>query len=83
MTAIRSIVVGRHSYEVTFERRIVGSQRDVIATAFDEHATAVAIQQMNTAAAKGYLERDTSAAPPNWDELEDIATGLLRARLEE
>jgi hypothetical protein len=75
-------VDGRH-FGVQMERRIVGGRRSVIATAYDPSGKAMAIQEMNTAAARGHLHRALETEAPTWEELEDIAVQMLRLQLEE
>lgn len=79
----RSMDVDGRRLAVQMERRIGGSRRSVLATAYDPSGVAVAVQEINTASARGYLHRDAEAEPPTWEELEDIALQMLRLQLEE
>lgn len=79
----RAVETGAGTLQVTFERRIVRGQRDVVAVGFDRQGQEVARQGMNTVAAKGYLSRDTDVDLPTWDEIEDIAMDLLRIQMDE
>lgn len=69
-------------YAVRVERHIVSSMRDVMATAW-AGGHPVAQHEMTTSAARGYLHRDTSAEPPTWTELEEIALDMLKLQLED
>jgi len=77
------IQIGGRRLAVTFERRIIGAQRDVVALARDADGAPVAQQQMSTAAARGYLSRDAGQLPPTWGELEAIALDLLKLQLDD
>src|ERR1017187_607470 len=72
------IVIGGKGFAITFERRITRSQRDVVAVAYDRGGAPVAQQEMSTSTARGYLDRDTAAQPPDWEELEDLAVDMLK-----
>jgi hypothetical protein len=83
MSGVRNLNVGSARFQVITERRITRSQRSVVATAYDADGVALAIAETNTGSARGYLHRDTEAEPATWEEMENIATDLLRVQLEE
>jgi len=75
-------VQGRR-YSVSCERAIVRSQRQVVATAYDERGVVARQQEMNTSAARVHLRRPPEQQPPEWEELEELAVRLLQLELEE
>lgn len=70
-------------YRVSFERAITRGQRSVVATAYDQRGTPVVRLEMNTTMARGYLNRDTDAAAPTWDELEECALQMLKVQVDQ
>ena len=79
----REFEVEGRRYRASFERAITRGQRSVVATAYDHTGRPVVRQEMNTTMAKGYLNRDTDAAAPTWDELEECALQMLEVQVDE
>lgn len=80
---LKEFEVNGRTYRVRFERRIIRSQRSIMATAYDDNGQPAAREEMNTASARSFLGRDAESEPPTWDELESLVVDMLKLQLEE